>query len=108
MLTQLSRFACGFRFLRFLKSLIWFGWSGSRRRESAVVKTKAIFSGDFLRIIADCHVFAPDDSQEGRQGAPLLEHCREQARERWTRCATARAVFGGDQLIAGTGVAQVH
>ena len=44
------------------------------------MQTLAISSGGFLRIIACRHVFARDDSQEGRQGAPLLERCREQAR----------------------------
>src|SRR6266567_5171702 len=78
------------------------GWA-----EGAVVKTKAILSEDVLALLVARHVFAFDDSQEGRQGAPLLEPCREQARE-WRPGGSAPcAVSGGDQLLARAGVAQV-
>src|SRR5437762_7609285 len=71
------------------------GW-----QERAVVKTKAIFSEDVLALVVARHVFAFDDSQEGRQGAPLLEPCRGQARE-WRPGGSAPcAVSGGDQLLA--------
>ena len=49
----------------------------------AVVKTKAILSGDVPALLVGRHVFAPDESQEGRQGASLQEPYREQARQRW-------------------------
>src|SRR6516165_10477608 len=81
--------------------------TGASISKLAVVKTKAIFIVGVLRIIDGRHVFARHDSQEGRQGAPLLEPFREQARERWTRGAAARAVSWRDQLFAGAGVAQV-
>src|SRR3990170_4703810 len=61
--------------------------------------------GGVLRIIEPRDVSACEHSEEGRQGAPLLQRGGEQARERWTRAATARAVSGGDQLVAGACVA---
>jgi len=43
-----------------------------KRLKAAVVPTYSISSVAELSIILGRHVFAPQDSQEGRQGAPLL------------------------------------
>ena len=53
------------------------------------------------------HVFAPQDSQQGRQAASLLERRREQARRGRARGSEARSASGRDQRLAGTGVAPV-
>ena len=53
------------------------------------------------------HVFARQDSQEGRQAASLLERGREQARGRRPRRSEARSSPRRDQRLAGTGVAPV-
>src|SRR5208337_2804106 len=51
------------------------------------------------------HVFAPQDSQQGRQAASLLERRREQARCGRTCRAEACAASGRDQRLAGTRMA---
>src|SRR5271165_696102 len=53
------------------------------------------------------HVFAPQDSQEGRQAASLLERRREQARRGRTRRAKACPSSGRDQRLAGIGLAPI-
>src|SRR5208283_1865450 len=53
------------------------------------------------------HVFAREDSQEGRQAASLLERGREQARGRRAGRSEARSSPRRDQRLAGTGVAPV-
>jgi hypothetical protein len=58
------------------------------------VKTKAIFSKGFLSILDCRHVLARDDSQKGWQGAPLLEPCGEQARQRWAGGAATLLYLG--------------
>src|SRR5271167_279190 len=83
------------------------GYLLGKRAELAVVKTKAIPSDGFLPFIVGRHVPARHDSPEGRQGAPLLEPCREPTRERRAGGAAACAVSRRDQLLAGTGLAQV-
>src|SRR5271156_2193540 len=53
------------------------------------------------------HVFAPQDSQEGRQATSLLERGREQARRQRSRRSEARSSAGLDQRFAGAGSAPV-
>ena len=76
----------------------------ANRAEVAVVKTFPLAVGEFLRIIECQNVSARHYSQERRQRTPLLQRGGEQACGRWARTATARAVSGGDQLVARAGV----
>src|SRR5712691_7125366 len=85
--------------------LVFLSARAADRAELAVVKTLPIARGAVLRIIEPRDVSAHDHSEKGRQGTPLLQRGGEQARERWARAAAARAVFGGDQLLAGACVA---
>src|SRR5271157_5502001 len=55
--------------------------STMRFRDWPVVETKYLFKGIVWRRFVS-HVFAPESTLQGRQGAPLLEHCREQALRR--------------------------
>jgi hypothetical protein len=50
--------------------------------EGPVVKTRSLSAGDFFGIVAGQDVSALHQAEEKRQGAPLLEHRREQARRR--------------------------
>src|SRR5208282_1911893 len=54
-----------------------------------------------MRIMDTRHVSARHDSQERREAASLLQRGGEQARAWWARGAAARAVSGGDQILAG-------
>src|SRR5437867_6625237 len=54
------------------------------------------------------HVSPAHQAQEGRQGAPLLEHRGESPDRRRPGGAAAAAVPGRDQRFAGTGLAQVN
>src|ERR1700749_1138671 len=64
--------------------------------KARVVKTYPLFGAGFLRSLAS-HVLAIRTAPEGRQGAPLLEHCRKPAL-RWRPCGAASgAVPGRDQ-----------
>src|SRR6201984_813429 len=54
------------------------------------------------------YVSPAHQAQEGRQGAPLLEHRGESPDRRRSGGAAAAAVPGRDQRFAGTGLAQVN
>src|ERR1700723_3479113 len=53
------------------------------------------------------HVFAPQDSQQGRQATSLLQRGREQARRRPSRRSEPRSSPGRDQRFAGAGLAPI-
>src|SRR5713101_4131733 len=78
------------------------------RRKTAVVKTLSLFTARAAPIMRSRHVSPPYQAQEGRQGAPLLEHRGESPDRRGPRGAAAAAVPGRDQRYAGTGLAQVN
>src|SRR5947209_3938691 len=84
------------------------GAGGHNRRQSRVVKTKVISRGVAAFIMRSRHVPPAHQAQEGRQGAPLLEHRRESPDRRRPGGAAAAAVPGRDQRFAGTGLAQVN
>jgi hypothetical protein len=74
-LTELSRFAPGFRDVRFFsadKPLIWLMCDAAQRRKTVVVKTYLVSLAGDLPMMGSRHVSPLDDSQEGRQGAPLF------------------------------------
>jgi hypothetical protein len=107
-LTRLSRFALVFRLwgdVAIRNYLFCKSSSATNRRKSAVVKTLVVFRREILCIISSRHVSARHDPQEGRQRAPLLEHGREQAPLGRAGDTASRALSGGDQRLAGTGVA---
>src|SRR5207249_8723139 len=84
------------------------GAGGHNRRQSRVVKTKVISRGVAAFIMRSRHVSPAYQAQEGRQGAPLLEHRGESPDRRRPGGAAAAAVPGRDQRFAGTGLAQVN
>jgi hypothetical protein len=55
------------------------GRDGPKRRKSAVVPTKSIFTVANVPIIGGHHILALQSSPEGWQATPLLECCREHA-----------------------------
>src|ERR1700730_6549333 len=59
-------------------------------------------------IMRSRYVSPAHQAQEGRQGAPLLEHRGESPDRRRPGGAAAAAVPGRDQRFAGTGLAQVN
>jgi hypothetical protein len=76
-LADLRRFAVDksvFGFFGHRKSLMWIVRAAQKSLKVAVVKTLGIFKTSALAIIGS-HVSALDDSEEGRQTAPLLERC---------------------------------
>src|SRR3984893_10225407 len=87
--------------------LICFGSAARFSVETRVVKTYCLCKTAEMRIMQRQDVFARDHSQEGRQAPPLLEHCGESPCRWRSRGAAARVVSGGDQLFAGTGLAQI-
>src|SRR5258708_5589056 len=84
------------------------GAGGHNRRQSGVVKTKVISWVVAAFIMRSRYVSPAHQAQEGRQGAPLLEHRRESPDRRRPGGAAAAAVPGRDQRFAGTGLAQVN
>ena len=92
----------------FDKYLISVGSIVRAQLKSAVVKTYPIPRRRFPPLNSSRHVSAKDPAQERRQDARLLERGREQACCRWPRRAAPRSVLGGDQFLAGCGVAQGH
>src|SRR5271165_6590660 len=89
------------------KPLIALGPFEYLRQNSAVVKSFPIFGDRVLCIMSRHHVSPLDDSQEGRQGAPLLEHCREQAAAGWPGGPAGGALSRRDSFLTGTRLAQV-
>src|SRR5271167_2592687 len=85
--------------------LVLLSASAADRTKVAVVKTLPMVRGAVVRIIKPRDVSARDDSEERRQRAPLFQCRGKQAGKWWTRAATARSVFGRDQLLAGDRVA---
>src|SRR6266498_5879575 len=81
-----------------------FAW----RLKSAVVKTLPIPRTRVVCIINSRHVSTLLHSQEKRQGASLLEPGGKQAPERRASCSTPRALPGGDQLFARSGLAKIR
>src|ERR1700686_4519990 len=71
--------------------------------ETAVVETYPLFGFWFRRSLA-CHVLAIRTTTEGRQGAPLLEHCRKPALCGRSRGAASGFVSGRDQRQSARGV----
>src|ERR1700688_5136951 len=71
--------------------------------ETRVVKTYPLFGFWFRRSLAD-HVLAIRTATEGRQGAPLLEHCRKPALCGRAGGAASSSVFGRDQRQPARGV----
>src|SRR5258708_26322733 len=84
------------------------GAGGHNRRQGRVVKTKVISRVVAAFIMRNRHVSPAHQAQEGRQGAPLLEHRGESPDRRRPGGAAAAAVPGRDQRFAGTGLAQVN
>src|SRR6201981_471545 len=71
--------------------------------ETRVVKTYPLFGFCFVRSFAG-HVLAIRAATEGRQGAPLLEHCRKPALCGRSRGAAPGFVSGRDQRQPARGV----
>src|SRR6516162_4210702 len=71
--------------------------------ETRVVKTYPLFGFWFLRSLAG-HVLAIRTATKGRQGAPLLEHCRKPALRRRSCGAASGFVSGRDQRQPARGV----
>src|SRR6516162_2035717 len=71
--------------------------------ETRVVKTYPLFGLGFLRSFAG-HVLAIRTAAEGRQGAPLLEHCRKPTLRGRSRGAACGLVSGRDQRQPTSGV----
>src|SRR5882762_8101650 len=88
--------------------MIGIGAGGHNRWQSRVVKTKVISRVVAAFIMRSRHVSPAHQAQEGRQGAPLLEHRGESPDRRRPGGAAAAAVPGRDQRFAGTGLAQVN
>jgi len=80
---------------------------GGNRPRTAVVKTQAIFRAAAMPIMRSRYVSAAHQTQEGRQGAPLLERSGELPDRRGPCGAAAAAVPGRDQRFARIGLAQV-
>src|ERR1700738_5011409 len=75
----------------------------SDEAETRVVKTYPLFGFWFVPRIAG-HVLAIRTATEGRQGAPLLEHCGKPALCGWSGGAASGFVFGRDQRQPARGV----
>src|ERR1700690_1156328 len=71
--------------------------------KTRVVKTYALFGFWFVHRIAG-HVLAIRTATEGRQGAPVLEHCRKPALCGRSGGAASGFVFGRDQRQSARGV----
>src|SRR5216683_4297899 len=71
--------------------------------ETTVVKTYPLFGFWFARSLAG-HVLAIRTTTEGRQGAPLLEHCRKPALCGRSGGAASGFVSGRDQRRSARGV----
>src|SRR6202049_1257464 len=71
--------------------------------ETPVVKTYPLFGFGFRRSLAG-HVLAIRATTEGRQGAPLLEHCRKPALCGRSGGAASGFVSGRDQRRPARGV----
>src|SRR5258708_4058885 len=71
--------------------------------ETRVVKTYPLFGFGFRRSLAG-HVLAIRATPEGRQGAPLLEHCRKPALCGRSCGAASGSVSGRDQRQPASGV----
>src|SRR5580658_740310 len=71
--------------------------------KTRVVKTYPLFGFWFARSLAG-HVLAIRTTTEGRQGAPLLEHCRKPALRWWSGGAASGFVFGRDQRQPARGM----
>src|SRR4030081_317877 len=69
----------------------------------AVVKTYPLFGFWFAGSLAG-HVLAIRATPEGRQGAPLLEHCRKPALCGLSGGAASGFIFGRDQRQPARGV----
>src|SRR5260370_5784418 len=83
------------------------GGIGRNPPKVGVVQTKPILRTASVLIIGSRHVLTLFDSEERRQEASLLEHCREPPHLRGSRAAAARALPARDQRFAGIGLAQV-
>src|SRR5260370_8112431 len=83
------------------------GGIGGNRPKVGVVETKPILRTASVLIIGSRHVLTLFDSEERRQEASLLEHCREPPDLRGSGAASARALPGRDQRFAGIGLEQL-
>src|SRR5260370_28772399 len=83
------------------------GGMGRTRPKGVLGQTRPILRAASVLIIGSRHVLTLFDSEERRQEASLLEHCRDPPDLRGSRAAAARALPGRDQRFAGIGLAQV-